>query len=382
MACPDVAERDLLVIEQDPGWVPPPAFTDEMVPVRLVVDWEGRIRDASDDASILLSSGRDLVGRPLLDLLSPIDGELLTSSATLRTPSAYLPLFLYAPGQRTGVPACVLVSADLRVDIDDTRWTVVLKGRRPKPGDLREARVLQAARYEIVGQLASGVAHELNNVLSTVTTLSDLLLTRFSPGSTEAEDLSEIKLAAREASLVLRKLDLFAGGRAKGPSWIHVGDVLSGLEKLTRRFLGPDTSLEIDVAEGCPPVFADPLRLEEAVFALVANARDAMPEGGSLKISATVIPNEADPGTPFLRLSVEDSGPGGVEPGGTEGALESRKSADHGTGLGTFVAVRFATSVGGRYALGPGRSGGTVACLELPVEDATQTPGVDQWTIR
>lgn len=230
----------------------------------------------------------------------------------------------------------------------------------------REARIIRARRWEIVGQLTSGVAHDLNNRLSTVTTFSDLMLGDAEPDSQDAEDLAEIKQAGLDSATITRKLDLFAGGHAGGAVDASLPDVVRGFEKLVRRFLGSEIRLETELDDACPRVATPPIRIEEMLIALVANARDAMVDGGTLTVRARPsTPSEGPPGAAVLE--VHDTGPYDAIPP-LERALEpffSSKPHGIGSGLGLGTVHGIATELGGTVRMAR-EDGGTRVTLILP----------------
>ncbi|MEX2466399.1 MAG: ATP-binding protein [Gemmatimonadota bacterium] len=250
---------------------------------------------------------------------------------------------------------------------DPARYVVI--GRSAAPDLRREARILRAQRYEIVGQLASGVAHDLNNRLSTVTTFSDLMLGDADPESQDAEDLAEIKGAGLEAATITRKLDMFAGGHTGGAMESSIPDVVRGFEKLVRRFLGNTITLVTELDDTCPSVGTPPIRIEEVLIALVSNARDTMPDGGTLTIRAM-----RDARTPATTiLEVQDTGSGDVR-APIEQALEpffSTKSPSLGSGLGLATVHGILDALGGRIEMERATDGsGTIVRITLPAGDA------------
>ncbi|HSM60618.1 MAG TPA: ATP-binding protein [Longimicrobiales bacterium] len=370
--------RVLPEIEDALRFPSPPSPSPAAEALLLEIGPEGMIRRASPRARLLLQGEEEIVGRPLVDFVSEEDRELLEAMPAGPDPAPYESLLLLRAGGASRDPACVVTEARAASSDGEGGAGIRLDCRPAGPRDVREARVLRAARYEIVGQIASGVAHELNNVLSTVTTFADLLLARAPAGSSEAEDLAEIKSAALETSAVTRKLDLFAGGRAKGPREVHVDEILRGLQKLVRRFVAAETAVSLDVADDSPAVRVDPLRLEEALMALVANARDAMPDGGTLTLRTrrTDAPSEDDSRT-WLRIEVHDTGAGPSIPVEEASApFASTAALDRGTGLGLATVRRLAAAMGGRFGLDARQGGGAVAWIDLPGLDLEGEAGV------
>jgi signal transduction histidine kinase len=270
----------------------------------------------------------------------------------------------------TDIPALLVTLEPFRAD-EPTAGGALLVGRDATEELTREARVRRAARYEIVGQIASGVAHELNNLLSTVTTFSDLLLGDVDEGSTAAEDLADIKHAGLDASRVVRKLDLFACGLPAGPPEASAAEVVKGLEKLLRRFLPNEVTLETELEPGLPDVSAPAVRLEEIVLVLAANARDAMPDGGALHIAVRAGSGLAD-GRASVAVEVSDTGEGGAPPP-IELATQpffSTRPLGRGSGLGLGTAAGVVHDLGGTVGMERLASGGVRVRVELPAGGA------------
>jgi CheY-like chemotaxis protein len=176
-----------------------------------------------------------------------------------------------------------------------------------------EARLLFARRLEVVGRLVGGVAHDFNNVLSVVTTLSELLL-RFGPDDDPArEDLQEINDAARRGSELTRQLQAFARADAGDAEPVELGERLLGAEKLIRKLLPEDIAIVVQVGDGVPPAWLDPVEVDQIVFNLAAHGRWALRGGGSLRLAA----EESAGGRPRVVLDlaprVRSGAPSGLE---------------------------------------------------------------------
>lgn len=316
----------------------------------LVVDPDLGVADANPAAREIL--GGDLVaGAHLADLVHGSDLEGLREAISTGAPRSG-PLLLRS-AQAPQDPDRALLASTLHID-DSARF--VLLGRCAALDLRREARILRAQRYEIVGQLASGIAHDLNNRLSSVTIFSDLMLGDAEPGSQDAEDLAEIKQAGLDSAVITRKLDLFAGGHAPGASATSLPEVVRGFEMLIRRFVGEKIELETELDDRCAAVSAPPIRIEEVIIALVSNARDAMPEGGVLTLRAipgapasdTVVLEVIDTGLEDLRAPLQQA----LEP------FFSSKPTEQGSGLGLATVHGIVTTLGGSIEMGRGDRGG------------------------
>jgi PAS domain S-box-containing protein len=241
-----------------------------------------------------------------------------------------------------------------------------------KAREAAQARLFQTLKLEALGQLTGGVAHDFNNLLSVI--MSGAALLRRHPEPGRAERLMDaIEQAARRGADLTRRLLTFARRQALRPEPLDLRAWMEELRELLARALRGDITIEILAPEGLWPVLADAGELELAVLNLAVNARDAMPRGGVLRLSAANA--ELDPltdpdglGGEFVRLEVEDSGDG-MPPEVLGRVFEpffSTKEVGRGTGLGLAQVYGFARQSGGaaRIASRPGR--GTTVSLLLP----------------
>jgi len=341
--------------------------------VALIMVDQGLAVQAANPAAVSSLGEQLCPGTPLAAAVALEDVERLSTAAAEGSRAG--PFLLRSRATPEDEHRALLVSV-LALGGDDGRFALI--GRSAAPDLKREARILRARRFEIVGQLTSGVAHDLNNRLSTVTTFSDLMLADAEPGSQDAEDLAEIKNAGLQSAVITRKLDLFAGGHAGGATESSVSEVVRGFEKLIRRFLGSAVQLVTELDAECPPVPVPPIRIEEMLIALVANARDAMAADGTLTIRVRNHTGDPD-GHPRVRLEVIDTGTDDtLAPIGT--ALEpffSTKVDTLGSGLGLTTVHGLLRECGGAMSIE--RSGAsTQVVLTLPAlieETALDTPG-------
>lgn len=168
---------------------------------------------------------------------------------------------------------------------DGARWLVWLTDTTPALQ--LEHTLSEAARMEAVERLAGGVAHDFNNILSVITTLSDLLIRLRPEGDPDLEDLEEIFRSARRGSEITRQLSAFSRTAPAEPREIDLEAHLLASEKMLRRFLSEDVALEWALEENVPEVRVDPAQLDQMILNLALNARDAMPGGGTLTIGST-----------------------------------------------------------------------------------------------
>jgi len=207
-----------------------------------------------------------------------------------------------------------------------------------------ERQLRHAQKMEAVGQLAAGVAHDFNNILTVVHGHSSLLLMRLGEEGTHVRSLSEIRHSAERAANVVRQLLMFSRKQILQFRNVDFGDVIRSVSGMLRQLVGEHVMLETKCEKRLPPVFADRGMIEQVVVNLTLNARDAMPRGGQITISCTVVTltpesvrADADGGAgQFVRLDVSDTGCG-IDEEGLNHLFEpfyTTKEAGKGTGLG------------------------------------------------
>jgi PAS domain S-box-containing protein len=234
--------------------------------------------------------------------------------------------------------------------------------------DLTERRDLEqqlrvAQKMEAIGQLAGGVAHDFNNLLTVIGTYSSLLMEEMPEGDSRRDDLAEIFSAATRAATLTRQLLAFGRRQLLDARDVNVNEVVHALEKMLRRVISAEISLEIDLAPDLGTVHADAGQLEQALMNLVVNARDAMPSGGRLRIetrNVDLVLDESErvglaaqvsPGTavPMVALRVSDTGVG-IDPATRARIFEpffTTKGPGRGSGLGLSTTYGIVKQSGG-----------------------------------
>jgi PAS domain S-box-containing protein len=238
----------------------------------------------------------------------------------------------------------------------------------------------QAQKMETIGQLTGGVAHDFNNLLMAVMGNLDLLRKRI-PDDPRLHRLinGALQGAERGASLTQRLL-AFARQQDLRAVPMDLRALIQGMIDLLERSLGPRVSLRLDLPAGLPPARVDANQLELAILNLAINARDAMPDGGSIDIKLGECQASSDPALQpgrYLKLSVIDTGKG-MPPEILKRAVEpffSSKPLGKGTGLGLSMVHGLAVQLGGALQLSSTPGKGTTATLILPV--AINAPDVE-----
>jgi signal transduction histidine kinase/CheY-like chemotaxis protein len=233
----------------------------------------------------------------------------------------------------------------------------------------------QAQKMETIGQLTGGVAHDFNNLLMAVMGNLDLLRKRL-PADPRLHRLVDGALqgAERGASLTQRLL-AFARQQDLRAVPVDLCALIQGMIDLLERSLGPRIALRLDLPDGLPPARADTNHLELAVLNLTINARDAMPDGGTIDLRVCEYKASADPQLKsgrYLKLSVIDTGTG-MPPEILQRAVEpffSSKPLGKSTGLGLSMVHGLAVQLGGALQLSSTVGTGTTATLLLPAATA------------
>jgi two-component system, cell cycle sensor histidine kinase and response regulator CckA len=207
-----------------------------------------------------------------------------------------------------------------------------------------ENQLRQAQKMEVVGQIAAGIAHDFNNILSVVQGHAELQLNMNHEDASLVESLHEINRAANRAASFTRQLLAFSRKQMLHRRPLDLREALHNLDKMLQRIIGEHVSLQIQCAEHLPPVYADAISFEQVVINLAVNARDAMPRGGPLAITAEPVEidaqykervPDASLGT-FVCLTVADKG-AGIDAAVRDKIFEpffTTKDVGKGTGMG------------------------------------------------
>ncbi len=249
-----------------------------------------------------------------------------------------------------------------------------------------DAQLERARRLEAVGKMAGGVAHDFNNLLAVVLNYADFIADAL-PGDSELqEDLAEIRKAGERGASLTRQLLIFSRREVATPELIDLNAILSDLKKLLERTLGEDVKLTITQGEDIYPVEADAAQVEQALVGMALNAREAMPDGGSLTIETESVSLdedyvEANPQArtgPHVCLSISDTGVG-IPPELIERIFEpffTTKARSTGTGLGLAAVHGVMANASGHITLYSEPGLGSVFRLHFPAAAplGTKTP--------
>lgn len=240
-----------------------------------------------------------------------------------------------------------------------------------------EEALRQAQKMEAMGQLTGGVAHDFNNLLTPIVGLLDLFQRKGIGGERERRLIAGAAQAAERAKTLVQRLLAFARRQPLQAIPVNIGRLVADMGELISSTTGPQIQVNVDTPEGLPEAMADPNQIEMAILNLSVNARDAMPDGGKLHISAKARTiehahgSELVPGT-YVCISVADTGIGmdeetlahAVEP------FFSTKGIGQGTGLGLSMVHGLASQLGGALTIKSTVGAGTTVELWLPVSHA------------
>ena len=241
-----------------------------------------------------------------------------------------------------------------------------------------EHQLRQAQRLEALGQLAGGVAHDLNNVLAAIMSLAELV--GLEPQSEQATtDLAEVKQTTRRGAALVRQLLIFARHDLPSRAAIDLNAVVSGFEHLLHRTLSQSIGVEVQLTPNLPAILGDPSEIEQVLLNLAINARDAMAGGGLLRIETTLVwldeiyaETHADVTCgPYVRLLVADTG-SGMSPEVQARIFDpfyTTKPVGQGTGLGLATVYGILTQQGGHIDVYSEQGHGTAFKLYFPIAD-------------
>ncbi|WP_406858583.1 response regulator [Alsobacter sp. KACC 23698] len=244
---------------------------------------------------------------------------------------------------------------------------------RTREREMALAQLFEAQKMDTIGQLTGGVAHDFNNLLMAVLGSLELLRKRV-VDERSLRLLDNASEGAKRGAALTKRLLAFARRQELKPEVVDVAALVCGIEDLLRRALGPSVRLTTDFPDGLPAIQADVNQLELALLNLAVNARDAMPDGGLLSISATVVDaartgfDRLRPGE-YLCIAVADTG-SGMDAATLAKAAEpffTTKGPGKGTGLGLSMVHGMAGQSGGALHLVSEPGEGTTVRIYLPL---------------
>jgi PAS domain S-box-containing protein len=245
-----------------------------------------------------------------------------------------------------------------------------------------EEQLRHAQRMDAVGRIASGVAHDFNNILTTVRGFGEMLLRDLDPGDRRRVDVDRICKAADRGALLTRQLLSFGRRQDLHPRPTSLNELLRGMQGLVQRLVGADIRVTLRLISGAAKVRIDPGQLEQLVVNLILNARDAMPSGGALtietserQISRAGRGRHVRPGR-YVVLAISDTGRG-VDPDTLAHPFEvfqSTPGRGERTGLGLSIVYGIVRQNGGAVRVASEPEEGSTVKIYLPLHDEDDEP--------
>jgi PAS domain S-box-containing protein len=343
------------------------------------LDPEGRFQSANPGCEILSGYSPDeMLGRPFDSLVAPD-----------QLAKAYGQFEQALKGIATNSELILNQKSGRHVEINVTNVPVRVAGEvvgvfgiardLTKQREL-EAQLRHAQKMEAVGQLAAGVAHDFNNVLTVIQGCSEFLRASLPEGDESREDVEMIRDAALRASVLTRQLLAFSRKQVLQLSTVDLNACITDLQRIVGKMMGEDITLTTDLGEDLGYILADASQLEQVIVNMTVNARDAMPNGGELRMSTRNCIVDEDhvrkhPGAaagPHVCLSIEDNGCG-MDQDTLSRIFEpffTTKEAGKGTGLGLATAYGIIRQSAGHIVARSIPGVGTAFEIYLPLSEA------------
>ncbi len=341
----------------------------------VLVDRDDRILEVNPEFERLFGySAREAVGRTIRDLIAPLGGGAEAAEITQRV----------SRGERIEVEAIRRRKDGSHVEVSILATPVQAGDERQVYGIYRditerkelEERLLRSQRLEAVGQLAGGVAHDFNNILTAILGRTEMLLAAYSDEKALRHGLEQIQEAGERAARLTRQLLTFSRKDVGSPRLVDVNQIVEDTRTLLERLIEESIELSFELQDPLPLIEADRSQMEQVVMNLVLNARDAMPTGGRITVTTATRESEREEG----RVRGEAEGAGWVSlEVRDEGCGMSREErsrmfepffttkAGKGTGLGLSTVYGIIERARGFIEVDTVPGAGTSVIVGLPV---------------
>jgi PAS domain S-box-containing protein len=333
----------------------------------------------------------DILGRNI-DVLIPAENRvreraLLASVAAGQHVAEYEAVRIRADGTRIDIARTaspILDAAGVVIGVSTIARDITERTRAAAERRSLEDRLNQSQRLESLGQLAGGIAHDFNNLLAVILNYATFVAEEIPEHAPARADLDQIRIAAERAAGLTHQLLIFGRRETIQPEILDLNAAVTEVQTLLSRTIGEHVDLVVRAAPDLPSVIGDRGQLEQVLVNLAVNARDAMPDGGTLTIetSAATIDEESARLRPGLRaghyvtLAVSDTG-SGMSPEVIGHAFEpffTTKPKGEGTGLGLATVYGIVTEAGGAVVLYSEGGLGTTVRVYLPASTAAIAP--------
>lgn len=348
-----------------------------------VVTAEGRIIAISESVERVLGYGpSEVVNRSLFDFVCADDQADVRAALAARGGAARDELFEFQALHRDGSRRFLEVAASDPIADPDLSGILITARDVTKRKDLQK-QLLRAQRLETIGSLAGGVAHDLNNILSPVLMGIELLR----QGTTDKSKLKMLQVMETSVSKgrnIVRQVLTFARGLEGEPTLIHPRHLANEVVEIIRQTFPANIQVQQDISKDCWCVLGDATQLHQVLMNLMVNARDAMPNGGSIVVSsenlvvddayARMTP-QARPGT-YVVMAIADTGTGISSKNLAKifSAFFTTKGPEKGTGLGLSTVKHIVEGHSGFVTVESKVGSGTTFRIHLPAT-ASAGPG-------
>ena len=330
----------------------------------------------------LRRSNEELLARPFADIIHPDDlaatGDVVAALQSGQAVHQFHVRLLTADGTPISFAWSAVPGADAASGSFYTVGRDITAEKQSAEALARTEEALrQSQKMEAVGQLTGGLAHDFNNLLAGISGSLELMQTRMVQGRLTDIDryMAAAQGAAKRAAALTHRLLAFSRRQTLDPKPTDVNRLVSGMQELVQRTVGPAIPVEVVGASGLWPALVDGSQLENALLNLCINARDAMPEGGRITIETAnkwlderAARQQDMPEGQYLALSVTDTG-SGMPPEVIARVFEpffTTKPLGEGTGLGLSMIYGFAQQSGGQVRIYSEVSKGTTVSIYLP----------------
>jgi PAS domain S-box-containing protein len=361
--------------------------------IQVIIDGAGVFHAVNPAFTAILGwTPEDVIGRPVFDFVLP-DDEALTSRALEHARVKSLPVVENRYRHKNGGFRWIswVAAPEAKLIYASGRHITAEKEQAEALSRTEEA-LRQAQKMEAVGQLTGGLAHDFNNLLAGISGSLELMQTRMQQGRLTDVDryMTAAQGAAKRAAALTHRLLAFSRRQTLDPKPTDVSRLAMGMHELIQRTVGPGILVEVVGATGAWPALVDPPQLENALLNLCINARDAMPDGGTITIETAnkwmderAARQHDMPEGQYLSLAVTDTGTG-MPPGVVARAFDpffTTKPIGEGTGLGLSMIYGFAQQSGGQVRIYSEVGQGTTVCIYLPrfygaIEDEAAAEGI------
>lgn len=346
-----------------------------------VVDNKGnRLYNSPSYERILGYTSEELRQTPAFEQIHPDDRERVSSAAASAQRSGTGQPIQYRMRDKTGQWRVLESTASAVRNENGDVEKLIIVNRDVSDRRLLERQLLQAQKMEAIGRLSGGVAHDFNNLLGVIIGYAEVLEEESAASDTHRESVDQILKAGRQAASLIRQLLAFSRQQVLEPKTVDVNAVVHDTEKMLHRLIGEDIELVTRLDSAVSKIKVDQGQLEQALVNMAVNARDAMPNGGQLRIETENFEmDELAAGKyqypvlvgSYVRLTISDDGVG-MNSETLARAFEpffTTKEKGKGTGLGLAMVYGFVKQSGGYIDLTSELGTGTCIRIYLPQVD-------------